>query len=250
MRGNEDSGPSQMDASEKEHDFFGEIRVQIARGLIGQEDEGVLDKCPGDGDTLLFAARQLEGVCISLSRQADGTQRLVCPFADEGPPFACHLQGQGDVLVDGPCGDELEVLENEPDLSSQQGKPASAYPAQIDTVDQYLSARGTFGAEDQAEKGGLAGTAWPGDENERPLLDVQVKILKRQFAAETLMKMKQLYHLRESVRPEGPLESESREIMVVQGAVVVDPGLGEKRLGVKHIRYGRHLRLISFFVHP
>ena len=248
--GNHHGGASHVHAPEKHHDLPRDVGIQVPCRLIRQEDQRVVQDGAGNGHPLLLAARELQGESLLLAREPDGLQGLVGLLPDHRSPLSHHLQGQRHVLGHRLAVQKLEVLENEPDLSSQQGKPVPAYPTQIDTVDQYLSARGTFGAEDQAEKGGLAGTAWPGNENERPLLDVQVKILKRQFAAETLMKMKQLYHLRESVRPKGPLESESREIVVVQGAVVADPGLGEKRLGVKHVRYGRHLRLIPFFVHP
>jgi hypothetical protein len=195
VSGDHDRGPSQMGASKKDHDFFSEIRVQIASGLIGQKDERILDECPRNGDALLFPPRQLKGERTPLARQANGSQRLVCPLADERPPLACHLKGEGHVLVDSPCGDELEILENKPDLPPQQGKPVSAYPAEIDTVDQYLTARWAFGAENQPEKGRLAGAAWPGDKDELSLLDVQVQILKRLRAAEALMKTKQMYHL-------------------------------------------------------
>ena len=68
--------------------------VEIARRLIGQHQQRVVDQGPGNGDTLLLAAREAVGECLAPIEQTDGVeQRLgrrpapgaaACPSSSSG----------------------------------------------------------------------------------------------------------------------------------------------------------------------
>ena len=54
--GNDYSGASHVYAPEKDHNVFGEFRVQVASGFVGEKDQRVPHNGPGNGHPLLFAA--------------------------------------------------------------------------------------------------------------------------------------------------------------------------------------------------
>ena len=62
-----------------DHDVFGRFRVEIARRLVGQQDRRVVDECPGDGDALLLAARELARMALFPAVEAQCVQRVVHP---------------------------------------------------------------------------------------------------------------------------------------------------------------------------
>src|SRR5207237_7457393 len=44
---------------EHAHDFHAGRRIEVARGLVGERDAGLVDECARDRDTLALTARQL-----------------------------------------------------------------------------------------------------------------------------------------------------------------------------------------------
>ena len=94
-------------------------RVEVAAGLVGEQQRRVVDEGAGDRDALLLAAGELVGVAVELGREADQAQRLRHLGADLGAAGADHLQRVGDVVVDGAVGQQLEVLEDGADVAPQ-----------------------------------------------------------------------------------------------------------------------------------
>src|SRR5699024_7835226 len=56
--GHDDGGALLVDAVEQVHDLGGRIRIEVAGGLVGKQDERAVDGGSGDGDALLLTAGQ------------------------------------------------------------------------------------------------------------------------------------------------------------------------------------------------
>jgi hypothetical protein len=57
-------------------DLITGFRVKVAGGFIGKQYAGLIGKSAGQGNTLLFATRQLQGVMVNPIRQAYFVQQL------------------------------------------------------------------------------------------------------------------------------------------------------------------------------
>src|SRR6185295_18336340 len=63
-------GPHQVE------DLGGGLRIEVARGLVAEEQRRIVDERPGDGDARLPAARELVGPVVATRGQADAIQEL------------------------------------------------------------------------------------------------------------------------------------------------------------------------------
>src|SRR5208282_3407025 len=64
-----------VQAVEQGHDLGAGLRVQVAGGLVGQDDGGIVDQRAGDGHTLPLAAGELVGLVHHAVGEIDGLQR-------------------------------------------------------------------------------------------------------------------------------------------------------------------------------
>ena len=64
MGGHEDGGAPRVDLAKQVHDLEREIRVQIAGGLVRQQQYRVADQRTGDRHALLFAPGQVAGIRV------------------------------------------------------------------------------------------------------------------------------------------------------------------------------------------
>ena len=71
----------------------------------------------GDGDALLLTARELAGQVLGAVRHADALERRLDALLALGRLHAAIGERQLDVLVDGEVADQVEALEDEPDLA-------------------------------------------------------------------------------------------------------------------------------------
>src|SRR5271169_2857635 len=71
----EDRGSAGIHFLEEGHDLLGHVRVEVARWLVGEEQDRLVDEGAGDGNALLLATRQLEGIRMHLVMQAHRFQR-------------------------------------------------------------------------------------------------------------------------------------------------------------------------------
>src|SRR5262249_3024862 len=117
----EDGGPALVDLLEEAEDVDGELRVEVAGGLVGEDEGRLADDGARDRDALLLAAGEHAGGVLAAAGQANTLERLADARADEPLRQADDLEGHGDVLVDAPRLDELEVLEDDAQVAAQEG---------------------------------------------------------------------------------------------------------------------------------
>lgn len=77
-----DRSSGHVDLVEKIHDFRRRVGVQISRRLVGNQHRRIVDNRSGDGNSLLFAGRQLIRILIRFVTDADKTQDLRYLFSD------------------------------------------------------------------------------------------------------------------------------------------------------------------------
>lgn len=54
----------------------GGLRIESARGLVGEHEGGLRNQCARDGDALTLTTRQLRHGRVGATRQADGAEQL------------------------------------------------------------------------------------------------------------------------------------------------------------------------------
>ena len=91
-------------------------RVQIAGGLIRQQDRRIVDQRAGYGHALLLSAGKLRGVVIGAFFQAQQAKRLESP---PGALLALHAridQRQFHIFVSRRAGQQIESLKDKSDF--------------------------------------------------------------------------------------------------------------------------------------
>src|SRR6476620_9285198 len=98
--GHDDRRAGAVDAVEQLDDAEAGVGVEVACGLVGEQDRRPVDEGPGDRDTLLLTTGELVRQALHHARESDELERLWHGLADAGAAAAEHLQGVGDVLED------------------------------------------------------------------------------------------------------------------------------------------------------
>ena len=96
--------------------------VEIAGGLVGQQDRRIVGERAGDRDALLFAAGELRRIVMAASRQPDFVEQRAAPRCRHRP--AGNLHRHQDVLERRQRRDQVEELEDEADLLAAQPREA------------------------------------------------------------------------------------------------------------------------------
>ena len=75
--------------------------VEVAGGLVGEEDGGVVGEGAGDGDALAFAAGELDGAVLEALAETDGAEEFFGPAAALLAADAGESECDLDVLAGG-----------------------------------------------------------------------------------------------------------------------------------------------------
>src|SRR5207253_7951665 len=142
------------------------LRVEARHRLVGQDDLGVLRERARDGDALLLAAGQLVRARAGPVEEADRVQaskRQLAIGTGEGAQAHAprrHLGQAADlhVLQRGQPADQVELLEDQRQLSARQAELARALP-DVAPGDVDRAAVGSREPGEAAKEGGLARAA-------------------------------------------------------------------------------------------
>jgi hypothetical protein len=151
-----DGGASFIEFSEELHDFFALRGVEIAGGLIGQNEFGILDDRAGDTDQLLLAAGKLAGEKIFFGNDVEAVESV----ADKAGAFFLGdiFVGERDfeVFVDGEIVDEMVGLEDETDVVFVEFVALLVVDFVNGLIEEIVFAGpGTIEHAEDAEEGGL-----------------------------------------------------------------------------------------------
>ena len=173
MGADDDRRPLAVDLLEQAHDLGGQVGVEISGRLVGQEEAGVVDDGPGDGDPLLFARGQGVGIIPDPVMEADhpqGDEDLAPELVGRRPE---DLKGDADVLENPAAGDDAEVLEDDAHRPAEEVELRVREPEDVGLADADLSVGRKRLPVEELEEARLPGTARPGDVAQLAALDRQ-----------------------------------------------------------------------------
>ena len=179
VRGHHHGRPRPVDAVEQLHDALARLRVEVPRGLVGQQDERAVDEGAGHRHPLLLSARELAGQVVPLVGQSDQVQHLGHLVGHDVAGPADDLEGEGHVLEHGLVGQQAEVLEDAADVAAQVGHPPLRQLHDVAAGLEDLPRVGELLAQQEPDEGRLAGAGRADEEDELALLDLDGDVAER-----------------------------------------------------------------------
>lgn len=105
-----------LETLEESEDAFSRDVVQIACGLVGEQQFRFRYQCSCDGDSLLFTAGKFSGTIVSPAFQSNLLQPSSSPRERLSMGHPLHKQRHGDVFQGGELGQKIMKLPDESDL--------------------------------------------------------------------------------------------------------------------------------------
>src|SRR5438034_279778 len=171
--------PTRVDLQQQLDDLPRCRRVQVAGGLIGEEDPWIMDERPRDGHPLLLTAGQLVGELGFLALQPDDAEHFLDLGLEVAQGALGNPQGEGDILEDREIGQQLEILEDHADLPAQERQVAPLQPAQILSLHRNRAGGDLLLPDQETNQGRLPRTARPDQEDEILLGNLEGHIPQR-----------------------------------------------------------------------
>src|SRR5215210_862459 len=148
--GDEYGGADAVDPVQKLHDAYARVRVEVAGRLVGDEYRRLRDEGPGYRDALLLPAGELIRVLVYLPGEAHQVEYLGELRADGAALLVRDLHRVGDVLGGGLVREQLEVLEDAPDVAPVAGYLSPGYRGEPRVLHVDRPRRGLYLLQEQA----------------------------------------------------------------------------------------------------
>ena len=158
---------------EDRHDLDAGLRVEVARGLVGQHEGGIVHQRAGDRHPLALPPGELVRPVAHPIVELDQAERSGRPLVADRRRDARVDQGQFDVVQRGRPRQQVERLEDEPDLLVPDAREiVVVHPADVLAVQQVLAARRRIETADEVHQRRLARPGGSHDGDELAALDV------------------------------------------------------------------------------
>src|SRR5262245_36742605 len=177
--GQHDRGPARADVLQRLDDLGGHRLVEVAGGLVGQEQGRPSHDGARQRRALRLPLRELRRIGLGPRRHPDDAERVEDALGDLAPGRAEHAQDEGDVLVDGADRQELGVLEDHADRPAQRRHLRAPQRDQVVAEDLDVALAGQVVAVEEPEQGRLAGTAGARQDDELALGDPEGHVAQR-----------------------------------------------------------------------
>ncbi|MBG9887325.1 hypothetical protein ABE10_12540 [Bacillus toyonensis] len=168
-----------VDAGEELQHLMRGLRVERARGLVGEEDRGSGRERPGDPDALLLSPGELLGVGPRLVCEADELEKLGHSRVDVFLGPAGEFERVGDVRLDRLGREEVELLEDHPDSAPDPAQLPLPEQGDVDAVDGDAPRGRRFECVDQPHERRLPGARVADDPVDVAPLDVEGDVVDR-----------------------------------------------------------------------
>src|SRR5262249_24084820 len=142
-----------------------------ARRLVRQDEGRLSHDGARDRDALLLASRKNTGAIAASARQTHALERFADTRADEARGQPHHLERDRDVVINGPIGDQLEVLEYDAHVAAQRRDAVLRQPRDVSAEEEDAPVVELLGAVDETEERALPGARRAGDEHELAAFD-------------------------------------------------------------------------------
>jgi hypothetical protein len=149
------------------HDFDGGAAVEIASGLVGEQDGGTVDESACDGNTLLLAAGHLGGEMVGAFGEANHCESIGGTFLAFGLIDFGVEGGKFGVFERGGARKQIEALKDEADfLVADEGERFFVVPRNVGSFEKVTTGTGTIETAEHVHEGGLAAAACAHDGHE------------------------------------------------------------------------------------
>ncbi len=155
------------------------MTVQIAGGLVSDDEVGVVHESTGNGDALGLAAGQSFGIKVFAVLQADtfqGCRGLLEPF---GLHDALVGQGQRDVFERGEARQKVKRLEDKTNMvAAGLGQSIGTQPRDQPATKGVATMSGAVEQTNNVHEGGFAGAGGPHDGHELTLFNGEADFIQ------------------------------------------------------------------------
>ncbi len=157
--GDHDDGVAMgVEGIEQGHDLKAGLGVEVAGGLVREDDGWTVDEGAGDGYALTLAAGELVGLVVHARVEAYVGEGFLGALDALGGGGAVVDEGQLDVVEGGGAGQKVEGLEDEADfLVADAGELVVVELADQLAVEPVAALGGGIEAADEVHEGGFAG---------------------------------------------------------------------------------------------
>ena len=147
---------TRMKIGEEINDAIAGGGIEVAGGLVGEEEAGAGDEGAGEGDALLLAAGEFAGAMGEAMGESDFVEGG--GGAGQRVAFAADEERHGDVLLSGELGEERLNLPDEADVGvAEVGELIGVELGEVLLVEEDLAGSGVVESAEEMEEGGLAG---------------------------------------------------------------------------------------------
>ena len=154
--------------------------IEVAGGLVRQQQGRAVGEGAGDGDALLFAAGQFVGLVEHALGEADGFEQAGGAEAAVAAGDLGQDHGRLDVFHGIERGQEVEALEDEADaVAAVAHQLRLGSRAQFQTVHVDFAAGGAVQSADEVEQRGFAGAGRSDERHEFAARQRKVNLRKR-----------------------------------------------------------------------
>lgn len=180
VRDDDDGGAAlAVDLEEELVDSLAGGAVEVAGGLVAEQELGFEREGAGEGDALLLATRELAGAVADAVLEADLFEQGHAAVLHLTQRLALDQPGHGDVLEGGELGEQVVKLEDEADRLVAQGGQARA--GQVGgrlPVEPDDAGAGQVERADAVHQRALAGAGFADDGEHLALLDREIDSLE------------------------------------------------------------------------
>ena len=174
----QNGGTLVVDVTQEAQKLGSELGVEISCRLVGQDQTRLVGESSRDRHSLLFAAGKAlrKGPLPMLKRET--LQHLVRPPGRFAGSDAVKAEHEGDVFENRFSSKQFEILKDDTDLSTQQGKTVSRQL--VDAASSYpdFAAARTFRGVQKPEQCGLPRSGRAGQKHELSGVYLEVEILE------------------------------------------------------------------------
>ena len=148
------------------------LRVERPRGLIGEDNLGVVDERPRHGSPLPLATAELCGFVLETLTEAQVVEQFACAVIGVGPLVSANERWYRHVLERGELRQQLVELEHEANVAVAEVRQFALLESQhVDIVVEHLAPLWRIEGANDLQQRGLACAARPHDGDNLAIVD-------------------------------------------------------------------------------
>lgn len=157
---------------------LGHVGIDVAGGLVRNEEVGPIDDGPGDGNALLLAARKGWRTGRNAIAETDPVDHLAHRSLNLRLLHAGDAKRKSNIVEDGEVADQTEILKHHPDAPSQGRQAVTGDIGKLLSEEANASTSWPPCEVKQLKERRLPGARRPGQETEAAGREAEIEIAK------------------------------------------------------------------------